>query len=258
MIDAPRIVLYDLETSHNIVATFRLFDKYNSMVPPENIITERFIICASWKVLGEKTVHSVSTLDDPKRYKKDIHDDYHVVKTLHGILSAADVIVAHNGDQFDKPFMETRMLFHGLPPLPPIQSIDTLKVARKRFMFNSNKLDYLGTFLKVGRKRPTTGGLWLKVLAGDRDAVREMVVYNKQDVLLLERVFQKLQPFMENHVNRHLFGGTGCPRCSSKHVQSRGIHRAISRVYQRWQCQGCGGWWKTAKAIAPGISTRVL
>ncbi len=257
MSDSPRIILWDIETTHNIVATFRLYDKYNSMLPPENILQERYIPCACWKVLGEARVHSVSVLDDPARYKKDPSDDYHVVKTLHDVLSGADVIVAHNGDQFDKPFTEGRMLYHGLKPLPPIANIDTLKVARKRFELNSNKLDYLGTFLKCGRKKPTTNGLWLRILKGDKSAIKEMVTYNKQDVALLERVFLKLRPYMENYINRHLFGKAGCPRCGSLHTQSRGIHRAITMVYQRYQCMTCGGWFRDRKRDS-GVTSRVL
>lgn len=252
----PRIVLYDLETSLQTVAVFQL--KNQDWINPENIITERYIISASWKDLGESRVHAVSVLDDPKRYAADPHDDFHVVNELHRLLSSADVVVAHNGDQFDQKYVNTRILYHGLPPLPPITSIDTCKVAKQRFLFNANRLDYLGAYLKVGRKKPTTSGLWLKVLNGSKSAIREMVEYNKQDVLLLERVFLKLRPYIQNHVNRELFGKTGCPRCGSNHVQSRGVHRAISRVYQRFQCQKCGGWFRSVKNDKLPVTGRII
>jgi hypothetical protein len=251
----PRIILYDIETTHNIVAAFQL--KNQDWIHPDNILQERFVVCASWKELGKPGVHSVSTLDDPKRFKKTPTDDYHVIKTLHKVLSEADVVVAHNGDQFDLKFAEGRMLVQGFDPLPPITKIDTLKTARERFLLNANNLNYLGQLLKVGKKTPTTPGLWLKVLGGDPAAIREMVRYNKQDVLLLERVFLKLRPYIANHVNRHLYGGTGCPRCGSTKVQSRGVHRALTQVYQRYQCQGCGGWFRERKATK-GANSRVL
>jgi len=253
----PRIVLYDLETSHNLAAVFQLKQQDN-YIPYDNIIQERYIICASWKVLGEKAVHAVSVLDDPKRFAKHPQDDFHVCTVLHQVLSESDVIVAHNGDQFDQKFVAARFLIHGLDPLPPITSIDTLTVARSRFLFNANHLDYLGNILKVGRKKPTTGGLWLRVLKGDASAVREMVKYNKQDVALLERVFLKLRPYMANHVNRELYGEQGCPRCGSRRVQARGLHRAISRAYQRWHCQACGGWYKSVKADPIRTTKRTL
>jgi len=252
----PKILLWDIETTHNLVAAFRLFEDFT---PPENVLQERYVVCAAWKWLGEKHPHAVSTLDDPKLYKKDPHNDLHVLKTLHKVLSEADVIVAHNGDKYDIKFVEGRMLAQGLPALPPINSIDTLKVAKGRFLLNSNRLDYLGTLLKVGRKIKTSNSLWLDVLRGEKKAIKEMVKYNKQDVELLEAVFMKLRPYMPNYISRQLFGQTdGCPRCGSKHVQSRGFHKAITKVYRRYQCQDCSGWFRELMPHRKSTSFRIL
>jgi hypothetical protein len=102
---------------------------------------------------------------------------------------------------------------------------------------------------------------------GDAEAVREMVVYNQQDVVLLEEVFHKLKPYCTNLLNLALVvpedpdGPVCCPRtgCGSTKVQSRGVHKAITRVYRRFQCMTCGGWFRSAtneKDIKP--STKVL
>lgn len=242
----PRILVYDIESSLQTVAVFGLAG--NDWIQPDNIITERHIISIAWKWLGEKQVHTVSLLDDPKRFKRDIHDDEHVCKTFHAVVSQADAIVAHNGDKFDNKYINTRFIKHGLDPLPPIPSIDTLKMAKKHFMFNSNSLNYLGKFLGLGEKKSTPRGLWLKVLAGDAKAIQTMVDYNKRDVTLLEGVFIKLRPFVSTVISRELFGKSGCPRCGSKKVQSRGIYRALTRVYSRFQCQSCGGWFRKLRA----------
>lgn len=241
----PRILIYDIETSLETVAVFGL--KYNDFIDPASIITERHVVCVCWQWLGEHKVHSVSLLDDPRRFARDPHDDKHVLTVFHGVISDADVIVAHNGDNFDYKYLKTRMLFHGLPALPPVTSIDTYKIAKQHLLFNSNKLDYLGKFLGFGGKKPTPKGLWMDVLNGSRKAIKVMVDYNKRDVTLLRDVFLKLRPYIPNHLNRELFGKIGCPRCGSKHVQSRGVHRAISRVYQRFQCQKCSGWFRAVK-----------
>ena len=253
----PRILLYDLETSLETVTVFSL--KYNDFIPPDSIVTERHIISVCYKWLGEKPIHSISILDAPKRFAANIHDDRYVVEEFHKVLSQADAVVGHNSDKFDNPYIRTRILFHGLPPLPPITSIDTYKVAKSAFLFNSNKLDYIGGYINVGRKKPTTAGLWLRAFRGDEDAIREMVRYNKQDVALLERVFLKLQPYIANHLNRQLFGlNTGCPRCGSTHVQSRGTHKAISRTYNRFQCQDCLGWYREVKPVMERTRSRIL
>lgn len=237
-----RILFYDIETTHNIVAVFALYGE--DYINPDNLLQERYIISAAWKWAGEKKVSSVATTDDRRRYTKNPHDDYHVVKTLYDAVASADVIVAHNGDKFDLRYLATRALAHGLPPLPPVQSIDTLKVAKARFKFNSNRLTYLGKFLGLGEKLDTSKGLWLRVLRGEAAAVKEMVAYNKQDVLLLEAVFNKLKPY----VKIRLECDGSCPRCGSERLQSRGVYRTAAKEYQRFRCQDCGGWTSATKS----------
>lgn len=237
------ILYYDIETSLQPVAVFSLL--HNDYIRPDNILSERYIISAAWKWGHETKVHAVSVLDDPKRYKRNPHDDKHVVGKLRDQMLKADVIVHHNGDSFDKPYLNTRAMFHKFPPLPPITAIDTKKVAKANFYLNSNSLNYLGKFLGLGQKIHTDADLWLRVLSGERKAIEEMVRYNKQDVILLEKVFEKLQPYVTNHFNRELLGEEGCPRCGSQNVQSRGYHKALSRVYRRWQCQDCAGWFRS-------------
>ncbi len=244
---SPRVLIYDIETSLQLAAIFDL--RNQDWINPDNLITERHVISVCYKWLGEKTIHSISLLDDPKRFAKDPHDDTYVVTQFHKVLGEADVIVAHNGNAFDYKYLKTRMLVHDLPALPPVTLIDTYLVAKQQFKFNSNRLNYLGKLLGVGGKAVTPNGLWLDVLKGDRKAINIMVAYNKRDVTLLEDVFLKLRPYMPSHINRELFGFVGCPRCGSKKIQSRGLHRAISRVYRRWQCQDCSGWFRSVENV---------
>lgn len=255
----PRIILWDIETVMNKVATFRLLNQ--DMLPHRNILQERYVVSAAWMELGDTKVESVSVLDYPDLFKKNPNDDSGVLKKLHEVLMGADVLVAHNGDGYDLPFTKTRMLIQGLPTLPPIQTIDTLKVAKKHFYFNSNRLDYLGQVLGVGKKKENEEDLWLKVLAGDKQAIKNMVAYNKQDIILLRDVFLKLQPYIPNYLNRQLFGqkdGKACPRCGSTHTQSRGLHMTQTNQYQRFQCMDCGGWYRLKTADKVPTTIRVL
>ena len=72
---------------------------------------------------------------------------------------------------------------------------------------------------------------------------RKMVKYNKRDVSLLEKVYIKMRPWINNHPNLNLINDTKelCPNCGG-HLQKRGF--AITRVakHQRFQCQSCGAW----------------
>src|SRR5690554_6667888 len=141
----PKIYLWDLETGYNIVNVFSLAvnSKY---IPYSALQQERYIICGTVEELGYDNIWTYSV--DPKRPI----EDQKVVKGLLSKLSEADAIIAHNGDNFDLKFFNTRAVYHGFDLLPNIISIDTLKIARKHFNFNSNRLDYLAKFLGVGKK----------------------------------------------------------------------------------------------------------
>ena len=178
-------LFFDIETSPNIVFSWRIGHKIN--IAHENIIDERAIICISYKWEGESKVHSLSW---------DAGDDKDMLVEFSKIIDSADEIVTQNGDRFDIKWLRARCVYHGIPISPKFNSIDTLKMAKAGFNFNSNKLDYMGSFLGVGEKIKTEYDLWKKiVLEDDNEAMKEMVTYCEEDVRLLERVYNKLQPY---------------------------------------------------------------
>jgi len=243
------ILLWDLETSFNTVATFRL--KNDDYIPHGNILTERHIISAAYKWLGETKVHAVSVLDNKNG---DLHDDRGVVKALHKVLSKADVIIAHNGDRYDTKFFAGRALAHGLKPLPPIVSIDTLKVSRKHFELNSHRLDYLARYLKVGKKMDTRSGLWMDALKGDRKAIKQMLAYNKEDVRVLESVFEKLRPYIKTPITNR----GNCTNCGSARLHRNGTRRTVAGVYPRFYCKDCGKWYQGKTPVQKGSYERAI
>ena len=243
----PKILFWDIETSYMQKQGFSL---YPNFISPDNIMIDWHLICAAWRWEGQKRVSAVSLLDDKKRFEKNHHDDEFVIRKLHSVLEEADFVVAHNGDQFDIKKFNTRAIFHGLDPLPPFKTIDTLKMAKRTFKFSSNRLDYIAKFLGVGRKIKTSNELWIKCYLGDKKAIREMVTYNKMDVEVLQNVYDKLKPYDQgSQLNMGLFTGeVGCPSCTSKNFQSRGY--TITRVsrYRRYQCKDCGKWFQSKGA----------
>jgi DNA polymerase elongation subunit (family B) len=258
----PRISFFDIESSHNLVATFSLF---KPIIPHGAILKERHIICASWKYAGCKTVHSVSLLDDPKRFKRDRSDDFIVIKAIHEMLSNTDILVAHNGDRFDLRYFNTRALYHGLPPIGKITTVDTLKVARRYFNFNSNRLDYIGGYLGVGRKTHTSLDMWLAIIDPQRSiedaaaAILKMRRYNRNDVRLLEEVYYKLLPYTINHPNVANFIDTDkpvCTRCGSSNLQKRGFHTTVGGKKQRYGCNDCGAWSLERAVVSKSVLTK--
>lgn len=175
-----KVLIYDIETSYNIVSSWRVGYKLNIM--PENIIKERAIICISYKWADEKEVYNLS-------WDKN-QDDKFMLEQFIEVMNEADMLVAHNGDRFDLKWIKTRALIHGLPMLVDYPQFDTLKVAKKKLLLNSNKLDYISKVLGHEGKKKTDYSLWDKIiLHKDAEALQYMIDYCDQDVLQLEHVY---------------------------------------------------------------------
>lgn len=234
----PKIMLYDIETAPSKGWFWRLWD-----TDVLEVDEDWYILSFAWKELGSKTTH-VRALPDYKTYKKDPQNDYELCKDLHKLMSEYDIIIAHNGDSFDSKKVNTRFVIHKMDPPAPYRSIDTLKVARRYFKFDSNKLDDLARYLGIGRKVRTGGKtLWFDCMNGIIKAWNLMKRYNKMDVVLLEKVYLRLRPWMTQHPNLDVFSDEACcPKCQSTNLQSRGKAISNSGIFTRFQCQDCGGW----------------
>jgi len=236
----PKILIFDIETMANKAF---VWGKYE-----QNVLSYEehwYMLCFAYKWFGEKKTY-VPTLRDFRGYKKDKTDDKKLCYELWKLFDEADIVIGHNSDGFDIKKANARFIQHGFPPPAPFQSIDTLKVARRYFKLDSNKLDDLGDYLSLGRKVTHSGwDLWLGCAVRDDDkSWNKMIKYNKQDVDLLEKVYLKLRPWMNNHPNENVYFGSinNCPICGSNRVQKRGFRINRTNKNQRFQCQDCGGW----------------
>ena len=234
-----KIGSFDIETSPNIGAYFNLYQEGNIVWTEEH-----------WHILSFaiKDLHTNKVvcwaLPDFKLYKKDPRNDIEVVKKLWEIFNTYDILIAHNGQAFDVKKVMARFIFHKMQPPKPCQFIDTKLVAKRYFKFDSNKLDDLGDYFGVGRKLETEKGLWKRCRNGDLKAWSLMKKYNKQDVILLEKIYLKMLPFIKDHPNVALMIDIerACPNCSSLNIQRRGYAYTRVSMFQRIQCLDCGSW----------------
>jgi DNA polymerase III epsilon subunit-like protein len=245
MAKQPKILLWDLETSLSVLAAFSL---YPNFIDHKNIIKEPFILCGAYKWLGKKTVKGI------RLTKKELlaGDDRRIVEHLCNVVREADIVVGHNGDKFDLKWLKGRAIFHDLPPVNHVKTIDTLKVARRYGRLLSNRLDYLGHLLLGEGKLHTSPGLWMRCLEGDLDALKEMLDYNKVDVELLEKVYLRYRPWIENHPNvAVIIKGTQetCKACGSNKTHKNGIFHSQAKRYQKYKCKACGHSFRNTKAI---------
>jgi DNA polymerase elongation subunit (family B) len=234
-----KILLLDIETSPNIGYTW---EKYDTTVI--EFVKERHLLCFTVKWLGASKSVTKSIADYPN-YLKDKESDKELAKDLWEYLNEADIIIGHNAINFDLKMTNARFIVNGLLPPSPYRTIDTVKEARKRFKFNSNTLNDLSKLLGIGSKLKHAGfSLWKGCMEGDPKCWSKMKRYNKIDVDLLEKLYLRLRPWMETHPSVSIGSKTNCPACACDSTQKRGYAYARSLKYQRYQCTGCGHWFK--------------
>ena len=167
-----------------------------------------------------------------------------MVAGIHALLEEADAVVHYNGTKFDIPTLNKEFILLGLDPPASYKEIDLLKVARARFKFPSNKLDYVAQALGLGKKTQHKGmALWKGCMENDPASWKTMEKYNKQDVVLLEKVYKRMLPWIKNHPNYGLYVDTDrpvCRNCGSPKVTKKGIEYTQVGQYQRYKCSKCG------------------
>lgn len=167
-----------------------------------------------------------------------------VVEWLWELLNQADVSVTYNGVGFDMKHVNREFILHGLPRPVPARQVDLLRVARKRFRFLSNKLDYVASQLGLGHKTQHAGiELWQKCAQGDVEAQALMGRYAKQDVRLTYNLYKRLYAWLDGSANMGLWTGAevACSSCGGTDlVREAGKWVATAQTqYAVYRCADC-------------------
>lgn len=230
MANKSRILFVDIEWEPAKAYIWKCWDE---TITPDQLIDEGGMLCFCAKWQGEKEFQFFSKWDDGRDG---------MAKAALDLLSEAEAVVTFNGDKYDIPKLTGEIVLAGLTPPPPPTSIDVIKTVKK-FGFIMNRLAYIGPLLSVGRKQKHEGfNLWKSVIEGDEKAQKRMKKYNIQDVRLLEKLYNRVKPFIKNHPNMEGSAAGSCGACGSKRVHSRGYRRTKYFRIQRLQCQDCGSW----------------
>lgn len=231
----PRILFIDIETSPNLVYSWGIGRKV--FLSHENIVKERQIICICWKWNDQKIVNEVNWGFDK--------DDHSILLKIQSIINSADIIVGHNSDRYDVRFINSRLLYWDMQPVYYESTEDTLKQSKKVFYLNSYKLDYISEFCGFGKKIPTTFDLWKKVMKGDIKALKEMITYCKNDVILTEKIYNRMSNSVVQKVHKGLAMGHGklsCSACGLDSLKPKGFRYNPKSVKHKYVCGQCGKW----------------
>ena len=217
-------------------------------ITPIEQIRGPILLSVAWKWLGEKNTHCLTLYD---RATVDPYNDRLLVNELWNILDEANLVMGFNNKRFDDKMSNYFFVKHNMTPPSPYKPIDVLASARRHFKFNCNKLDFIGKELfGEGKTEQKYGDFWRPMLEGNKKEKKQasegMKKYNIQDVLLTEKIYNKLLPWMNEHPNMALYAGRECicPRCGndSEFVISKYRRTNMQINAIQYKCKKCGAY----------------
>lgn len=236
-----KILLLDIETAPNLAYVWGLWQQNVSI---DKIVNSGYVLCWSAKWYDEKGVVFDSI---------PLSGERRMLRHIHRLLDKADVVIHYNGSSFDIPTLNKEFVIKGFKPPAPYKQLDLIHTVRKAFRFPSNKLDYVVQTLGLGAKHRHDGfEMWVKCMAGDAASWRVMEKYNRMDVTVLEKLYDRLKPWITNHPNHGSMDDRSCcPACGSERVHREGTRVAVAQVmrYVRYRCGDCGHWFRGTKSI---------
>lgn len=235
-----KILYFDIETSPCLAEVWGCGKQY---VSAEQIRKERKIICIAYKFAGENKTYSLKmNIKKHKILRFDDDADKEMLKKFIKIYNSADMVVAHNGRKFDLARLRARLVRYELPDLAPVLFDDSYVFSKDK-NFTSHKLDYLCKYLDMPGKTHTSRKLWTDVMEGSQKALDELTEYCENDVVILEKVYNRLRPYCKSKINLalHFNDAMMCPSCGGN-LEKRGVYRTRTAIKQRFQCKKCGSW----------------
>lgn len=216
-----RLLFLDIETAPSLVYVWGLFN--NQVIPIDRIVRPGYTLCFSAKWQGEKKMHFYSAQNGGKKK---------MIKAAWDLLDEADSVCHYNGTSFDIPTLRGEFMASHMGPPSPFAQIDLLRTMRT-VRLASRKLDYVCGQLGLGSKTKHKGmDLWTGCMNGNEADWKVMTKYNKRDVVLLENLFDEIEPWV-----------TGIPcsldDCKHAHTIKKGTYSTSSSVYQRHFCKDC-------------------
>ena len=238
-----KVLFIDLESAPT---SAYIWKRWKENIGLSQDISEGYLLTYSAKWHGEDLMMS-NRIHSPE-------DDRALTLEIAELFEQADVIVAHNAKRFDVPLTLTRMLYNGLVPPSPYKVVDTLEIAKKVFKFPSNSLDSLASYLGLDRKIHHEGfDLWKKCTAGEDEAFETMLEYNRQDVVVLEQVYEKLAPWYSQHPNLSVYYNDGqhhCPLCGSTDFTEVDKHAFTQQSeFYAYRCNHCNKISRSKKSL---------
>lgn len=236
-VSPAKVLIFDIETSPLVAYTW---SKWQQNINDDDIVQDWSILCFSAKWLFEDKIISYKQSEEELK----TFDDSRIALELWKLLDEADIVIGHNGMKFDIKKSNTKFIQNRLNLPSSYQVIDTLLHARKRFAMTSNRLDFLGEYLGVGRKLDTPKGMWREIMKGNYKMLKKMEKYCEQDVKLLEDVYLEMRPYIQPHPNMGVYIENNADKCtccgSANIVDTNKSYATTVNLFSLFRCDDCG------------------
>jgi hypothetical protein len=235
----PKILIFDIETAPIIGHVWSLWE---NNVALNQVVSDWHVLSWSAKWLDSKKV-----MYKDQRGVKPVQDDSKLLLGIWKLLDEADIVISKNGIKFDSKKLNARFILNGFQPPSSYKHIDLEQVARKKFCFTSNKLEYLTDKLctkykKQKHKKYPGHELWVECLKGNVDAWNSMQKYNTFDVLSTEELYTKLIPWdtSREDFNKYTESNDYVCKCGNSDFHKRGFYYSATGKFQKHRCKHCG------------------
>jgi DNA polymerase elongation subunit (family B) len=245
-----KVLVLDIENSQMIISKFPTYNLWDiNHIDPKYIEHDWYLTCAAWLWVDAENgtysrSYSVSTLDNPKAYKKNFRDDLVVVKKMHEVIQQADIIVGHNSNAFDLKKINQKIIDYKLPTIDYPPTVDTLLANRKYGKASSNSLAHLCRHYGIAQKMELPKGVMHAADMGCAKSMKKLVAYNKQDIVSTAQLYLRLLPYIKNHPDiRRILNLVSTPKeglstpqcgtCGSHNVIKNGTRVTKIGTFQR-------------------------
>lgn len=178
------------------------------------------------------------------------------LRRVHRLMSEADIIVGHNLDNADVPWLKGDFYLPrighkhrpNLPPLPPHKTVDTLKVLRREFK-SGMPFKGLDAALQIlghpGKTDRYDARAMERAAAGSREDQARLGSYCDGDVIGTQWLYDWCRPHIKNHPALFIDGEDKlrvCNRCGSATTDTPRRYVANVLTYSMRKCVSCAAY----------------
>lgn len=162
------------------------------------------LLCCSVKQYEKKLVTCIRA-DAFKNWKDNRTNEKECIQAVADELDKYDILIAHNGERFDKKFFNAKCLQYNIKPILRFKKlIDPVQLSWRHLRLGRNTLAALIDYLEIPvKKTPIELHKWLKAsLEGHKESMNLICKHCDYDVMTLELVYDKLRCLIDKIDNR--------------------------------------------------------